>query len=294
VLWLGRDEAEHDRNRAAHAPHVEGAEAEAASLGYRLVDFVPLRDGMRFARFRRILETRGIRALLVIPPPYPTDLADLDFSGLACATIGYALERPVLHRINPLFLEGVRMALDEAWNAGYRRPALLATEGVSRRVSDQIKAGFVLERELGRWQSPLPILSFEQKPDGSAPRGILGWIKKHRIDCLLAHDWNGSMRFMLRALGHEIPGPIGYVDLERNVPERGIAGLEVKYEALGSWAIKSIVSQIHRNEGGIPEEPLEIGIHCSWHPAASLPPKKDLPRAAPQRRGRFASGVPRS
>ncbi|MGF1449572.1 MAG: hypothetical protein ACFB20_09165 [Opitutales bacterium] len=273
MLCLGRQPDEHARNLKAHALQIEGAEQEAQRLGFRLEAFSPVLEKMSLQGLRKVLWTRSIQGLFVVPPPYQAKLDVSFFEGLACTTIGHALECPRLHRVVPLYHAGLRLAMRQIWEQGYRSPGLLVRASTLERVEDIWLSGFLLEREYGPWPRKPPWLRLTVHATTKRWSQILPWVEKMGLDCLLVDDWNGDLTQFLRSEGLPIPGPMGYVDLSRNVVDPQIAGLEQSYRELGRWAVRSISSQLQRNENGIPAQALHIGLPCEWHPGPSLSPR---------------------
>lgn len=271
MLCLAREPSQHTRNLKAHALQIEGARQEAERLGFRLEAFAPFLEHMSLHGLRKVLRTRSIQGLFVVPPPYQAHLEPSFFEGLACATIGYAFESPRIHRVVPLYQAGLRLAMREIWERGYRRPGMLVRAWTLDRVQDTWVSGFLLEREYGPWAKKPPWLNLPGDARSSRWGQILPWVEKMGLDCLLVDDWNGELTHYLQEQGMRIPGTIGYVDLTRNIPNPKLAGLDQGHGDLGRWAIRSISSQIQRNEHGLPEQALDIGLSCRWHPGPSLP-----------------------
>ena len=78
--------------------YFDGAVERAAELGYRVEEIWAKEPGMTGRRLSDVLETRGIRGLLVGPLPPSRGHLSLDWSRFVSATMGYSMWRPDLHR----------------------------------------------------------------------------------------------------------------------------------------------------------------------------------------------------
>jgi hypothetical protein len=62
---------------------------------------------------------------------------------------------------------------------------------------------------------------------------------------------------------------VATLDTERGLP---IAGMDQLYETIGRHAVDSVVAQIHRNERGLPDDPMVALIEGRWEERGGLYP----------------------
>ena len=75
-----------------------GAEEEAARHGYQLEEFYFGDAALTPRRLEKILQARGIRAVLIFPA-YDVWSLDLDFERLAAVTLSHSLKSPAIHKV---------------------------------------------------------------------------------------------------------------------------------------------------------------------------------------------------
>ena len=234
-----------------HIAVFKGAEARAKLLGYRLEEFFLRESGMTGRRLSQILSSRGIRGLCVGPLPKGRGHISMSWGKFSCATVGYTMLRPNLHRVTPHHLQGVIETLRHLRHLKYRRIGVWMTAEENRKVSYNWMAG------TGLFSKLYPGVTCCLTTNVSTAAEFGGWIEREKLDCVL-----GSSEVVKR-WGDELKLTIPMATLSWH---SGVAmpGLDQNAGEIGAAAIDLVVGQIRRNETGIPKTARVLMVEGEW------------------------------
>ncbi|MFH1498995.1 MAG: LacI family DNA-binding transcriptional regulator, partial [Verrucomicrobiota bacterium] len=250
------------RQHTFYGPLFRGAQIQATRNGYKLEHFWLGAPGMTPARLGDILFNRGIAAVCIAPTPAVRSHLEFPWERFSCATIGYSLQTPDLHRTAPHHFHGIVTATRRLHELGYRRIGLSFFVGSSRRVDDLWLAGAYLA-DKNHPELTLKVLLFENDTLAEAAR----WARDERLDIILSD--NLDVLRQLRAHDVRIPGDIGYATLNWTPAEPEIAGINQRPGDVGAAATDLIIAQIRRGERGVPRLPRTTLVECDWVNGAS-------------------------
>lgn len=258
----------------------EGAKARAWDMGYKLEHFWLREKGMTGHSLSRVLYSRGISAICIAPTPQVRSRMTFDWKRFSCATIGYSILRPNLHRVAPHQFHAVLMALRELRLRGYRRIGLCLFAETSKRADDLWWAGMLLGQNN---QSRLTLHTFLY--EDSSLRRVPEWCEVNDLEVVIGGELN--VFEVLEASGL-YPGTVDYATVNWVADNPGIAGVNQHPHKVGASAIDLVVTQIQRGERGLPEVPVTMMIEGSWVSGGSLRrslPGKEAPISALQGEG---------
>ncbi|MET0262519.1 MAG: LacI family DNA-binding transcriptional regulator [Rariglobus sp.] len=241
-----------------------GAAEALARHGYLLEDFWLREPRMNGRRLAQILQSRGIRGVLVCPLPSTSGRISLSLENFAAVTFGYTLAKPAVHRVTTSHYENMQLCMRQLYQLGYRRPGFVIWDEISKRVHDQWMAAYRTPPFADRWDA-LPILQLLKKPTtfSEANREIfLKWVKTHRPDAVLVVDRH--ILDWLTEAGYRVPEDIAYVSpslQESNVEHAGV--FETSHD-VGRAAGDFLAGMLARGEFGIPEVPRRILLDGFW------------------------------
>lgn len=118
---------EPDRPAAAAKFHQElsrGAKERAGDLGFKTEFFVAGPRGVPQHRLDQILQSRGIRGVILLPAWRTPDFLQLDWSKYAGVYTDYFIARPALHCVCSDHYRSMTLALERLHDLGYRRPGV--------------------------------------------------------------------------------------------------------------------------------------------------------------------------
>jgi LacI family transcriptional regulator len=243
----------------------QGAKASAASLGYRLEEFI-YRDLQPQARLMNILAARGIQGLLLPPGPVPPDWTrgDSGLENISIVRIGRSDELPV-HCVTSSQMENAMLAFDTTREKGYARVGLVAVPGRSRFFT----AGYLWSSQLEEPATRLaPLILPDPAPEEEQQRMIIHWLKETKPDAIIS-DFPKMPRMLERA-GLRVPDDVGLVSLN-TIDTPFDAGIYQNPEEIGRVAILLLQSIANDNDRGFPRLPRQILVPGKWVDGASLP-----------------------
>ncbi len=250
--------------------YMQGVRRRADTLGYRLerIRLADL-DGSH-ERLQRLLATRRIYGLLVLPVPNSTDLSGLDYSRLACATIDFSLQQPAfMRRTSSNYYYNARLALTILSGRGYRRIGFIATRAGSRSNDDLALSAFLSFRLTNHDSCVAPCLT--DVP--TRQRDLEEWLRRERPDAVITAEI--KLPDDLIAAGKRVPEDVACVSLACPPDNsRDVAHINENYQKVGAQAVDMIVDAIHRNEFGLPSTRVVHLVDGFWEEGATVRPPR--------------------
>jgi len=237
--------------------YIEGAAQRAEELGYKLEEFWLREPGMTSRRMSQILKARGIRGLLIGGLTPVIGHLSLDWPEFACATLGYSVRLPHLHRAVPDYVHNVALAIRELKRLGYRRIAMAMWSPLDARTAHRWTAGFLAYQQHVRAADRIPLLEPQTLDESTFNK----WFRRHSPEVVIGSDHR--IVGWLRAMRLRVPHDVGFVNLVKRPTER-VAGIENNSRMIGAAAIDLIASQLQRNEFGLPAVPKVVHIRGEW------------------------------
>ncbi|OAM91239.1 hypothetical protein AW736_04190 [Termitidicoccus mucosus] len=238
-----------------------GASERAAHLGYRLEEFWLGEPGMTGHRMSDILWHRNIRGIIIPPPPAAGMPIDLAWERFACATCGYLLRQPNLHRACSHQFHAARIAWQNLTCMGRRRIGLAFSEEWDEQLDGLLLAGFLREQRSVRGSLRVPPLVAVTL----TKEVFLKWYNQHRPDAVLgfpdACDW-------LREEGIRVPGEceIALINIEDG--DKNSIGVNHHMRELGAAVMDLVIEQLNANQTGVPAVPKVTLVECAWRPSS--------------------------
>lgn len=242
-----------------------GAEARARERNYRLEHHWLFRDGMSNQRFSQILEARGIRGVLLAPVPDTHTSITPNWSAFSVAALGLTPSTRQFHRVSTDYCQSMLLAMDHCRQRGYRRPGLAARLETVARLEYRWEAAFGIARErLGLPDAVQPLIV-----DEWTKQNVDRWLRQARPDVVIGPVL-GRLEELITSSGMRVPDDIGLVGLL--VPKTGdrLTGVLQDGEILGATAIDQIISQMERNEIGIPDHPVTHTMLGRWNTGRTI------------------------
>ncbi len=249
---------------------IESIRDRAERYGFVVEEFWLGIGGLGPARMDRILETRGIRGVIVSPQSASMPVRELDYSRLAAATFGYGLRSPSLHRSAGNMTLAIHLATAELERRGYRRIGLALSRWVEARAENAYSATMLhYQQGIGK-KFRVPPFQFPGNDLASGKDGFLDWVERYRPDALITFDQ--QIPGWLSDLGLEIPRDLGLVVHDWTAKMPAFAGINHRREHVAAAAVDLVVAQLLQNEGGVPDAPRQILIPPVWVDGPSVRP----------------------
>ncbi len=241
-----------------------GAEARAKERNYRLEHFWLYRDGMSNLRFSQMLLARGIRGLLFAPVPYDQTPIELQWADFSTVVLGITPSTSRFNRVATDYYQSMLLAVEQCAQLGYQRPGLAVRSETNSRLEFRWEAAYYIASKRLELKPVTPLLVSEWTTEN-----VGRWLKKEKPDVVIGPVL-GRLEDLVTVSGAQIPADIGMVGLL--VPRAGdrLSGVLQDGEVIGAAAADQLISQLERNETGIPEHPITHTMLGRWNPGRTI------------------------
>lgn len=262
-----------DINEPDRAPHgafhqelLGGATSRALELGYKVEPFVVGLADVTMPRLDSILQSRGIRGIMLLPAWYPPDYSALDWSRYAGVYTDYEIQKPPLHCVCCNHYRSMLEVLERVTARGYRRPGLFLERRRDERLQHLWGAAFLSFQHQHPEVNRVPLNVVTQFRSET----FVPWFREHAPDVVISHhsepmDW-------MESCGAQIPETHGYVCLNLMQKVRPAAGLDQQPRQMGARAVESVIAQLQRNEMGAPQSRTTLTVSAIWQEGPTLRP----------------------
>jgi len=250
--------------------YARGIALRAKQLGYRTEEFWLGDGGLTPRRVAQVLQSRGIRGVIVPPVVNFAEADSFDWDELAAVTIGPSFTAPV-HRVCNHRFRTVWLALEALHALGYERVGFVMPRHPLPHVNDFWCSGFHTYQAAIPPERRVPVLLHP----GDVPVEIRSWFATHRPDALILHY--PKQLTALAAAGIRVPQEcaVAYANWEPGMTH--LAGIDQRPVVMGAMAVDCLFGLLVRNELGLPEVPQEIMIGSRWVAGPSAPPRWSKP-----------------
>lgn len=249
-------------DRGSHGPFprqiVAGARARAAALGFETAEFFLGAGGLPAHRLDAVLQSRGIRGILLLPAWHVPRVAGFDWSRYAAVYTDSFIETPALHVVCADHYRSMTQLLHLLHARGYRRPALMLERGRDERIQFRQSAAFRAFLQTHRDTRSVPIAVVDQY----RLQDFTPWFRRWKPDVILSH--HEETLGWLQKLGMRVPDAVGFVHLNTLAQKRPCAGLDLLPQQLGGRAVELLVGQLLQNQTGEPVWPTSTMLEARW------------------------------
>lgn len=248
-----------------HRALAKGAIARAADLGFKAELFtMGAEKSVSIKRLDTILQSRGIRGVFLLPIQISPQLTGLDWSKYAGIYSDYIIDKPALDTICSNHYRSMLIVMQRLHELGYRKPGLVLRKAHDERLLYRWEAAFSSHQAHHRFFESTPTL-IEQE---LGPRNFTQWFQEAAPDVVLCHD--AIVTKWMTEAGARVPETHGFCCLNTAANLEESAGLDLRPELIGSRGIELLIAQLHRNEYGPPEVPINTTIIAAWKDGPTL------------------------
>jgi DNA-binding LacI/PurR family transcriptional regulator len=250
---------------------LRGASERAAELGFRLERFMVGQRGLSVHRLDTILQSRGIRGVLIMPAWGRPDFTQLSWTNYTGVYADYLIDLPALHSVCPDHPRAMTAAMARLSELGFRRPGLVLLQQESNRLQHRWLAGFLAFRHVHREMAAVPPLILADM----AREPFLRWFKKNRPDVVVGH--RAEMISWMTECGARVPETHGFCCLNIHLNTEPCAGLDQQPYQVGVQSVELLIAQIRHNAYGIPLLPCNTTVPSKWVDGPTLKARALLP-----------------
>lgn len=252
--------------------YLRGAEQRGVELGYQIQHLWFGSVNWNGKRLNQVLESRGIRGVLLAPAPGIHVHLDIDWDKYCIVCFGYSLREPACYRVTSHHYHNLLRMLRSLDEYGYRRICLSLPSGPigESRINYNYSAALHVYHQHISPENRIPIL--RQFP--LVPEDTRQFIEEHRVDVLVSMDYNDID--LLKQAGLNVPRDVGvafYNASHRQSPT--IPGIDELPQVVGATAVDLVAEQLYENKLGIPSNRKVVLIEGRWQDGNTIKiPKK--------------------
>ena len=272
IAWLNQwEDPKALRRLQEFAAYWRGAKEAAATLGYRLEEFVLDRE-MSGPRLQKILTTRNVRGIVLPPHTHGLHLPDFDWNLFSVVRLGVSVTEPRAHVVTSDQMNCATLAFSKIFERGYRRIGFVTSRQFDRKTAGNFRAGYLASQDaLLPLKEHLEPLILEEKAAMLDERELRPWLKRYKPTAIITTD--PRVHAMLTDLGCDVPRDLAAATL--SVLDGNFdSGVDQNSFETGQVAMRTLAGLIHQNERGIPQYCRRILVEGRWIDGASLPVAK--------------------
>jgi len=241
-----------------HEKLVAGARKRAVQLGFSIEEFVIGSAGLSLARLDSILQSRGVHGIYLLPSWFEHDLSQIAWPKYAAICSALTAANPALNCVTGDAFRTIFMALERLDAMGYRRPGLALDRERDELTQHRYSGAF-----LGYVQSrPHMELVPTHVVSELEHNAFKAWFRESRPDVVIS-PFTETLDWMIEA-GARVPEQHGFVCLNAIYRRRPCAAVDLRPGEVGSRGIEALITQLQRNERGVPRVPTVMTIPCRW------------------------------
>jgi len=239
----------------------EGLQARSTALGYAFSLF-SMDDFSSGARLERVLVSRGIEGVVILPLRRSADLGDfIDWSAFSVVAATPSVLAPRFHSVMPNHFDNMLLACRALSQRGFRRLGLAIPSDWEIRVKHRWSGGIAWQNLFGGTDPVPPLITSRPGFDLDMP-SLIAWLRKEKPDAIITD----AASFTKLADGvAQLPARARPRIITMNWPDTQCdAGIDQRPEYLGACAIDVLAGLLMRNEKGIPTVPNTTMIDGEW------------------------------
>lgn len=231
---------------------LEGARRRADSLGFRFETMVINEEGLTPRRLQRILVSRGVDGVVLLPMSAPVRLAGLfDWSLFATVAATSSVLTPRLNTAIPDQFGNMLLLCRRLAARGLKRIGLVTLAEQDVRVDHRVMAVFAWHSSFGGGAAIPPFVMARREPD-MAP--LAAWMEMHRPDAIIS-DSEVDLDRISAVLTAKERRRITWASTSLLPSVARYAGINEKASEVGAAAVESVAAMIQRGERGLPATP---------------------------------------
>lgn len=237
------------------------ARSRAERLGYRLNEFSLADRELPGSRLQTILATRGIKGVLVAPLREGVERIDFDFSGVAAASMGFAMPAGTpMHSTRADEFTNMKLILQMLKDRGYRRIGFALEAELETRSAHRWTGAFLTEQLHDMPGAKIPPLIY---PDWNK-KHLKPWLAEYRPDVVISTE--PFVYRWLQEFGYRVPKDIAFVSTSyaESLFEQPVSGIDERPAMIGSASVDLVVAHLQRNEFGVPAAAKNVELAGVW------------------------------
>ncbi len=242
---------------------IEGAKARAVELGFTLQHFWAKSPKLSIDRFNQILNTRGIRGLILAPFENFEDRLGLDWDQFSVVTVERPLHYSHFHHIVQNHYSDLMLCWDRLHSRGYRRIGLVVRDDLSQRWGHQWESAHRLAQfsSITR-QETIPTLQLKDMDRSKQIDLVKAWLQLFKPDAVISRC--DCFFDAAESLNIKVPEDLAYVSLNVSDDIEDASGIYQHRDVMGATAVDVLSSLLQRNFRGEMQVSVGTQVDGSW------------------------------
>lgn len=201
-------------------------------------------------RLIRVVQTRGIRGVVLLPSPEPIALdPTIEWDGLSVVAATTSISSPRFHQVVPNQLYNMMQLIERLHKRGLTRIVAILDRSLEERTHHNYSLALSWHGHRRRI-----LLLPDETPAAERDRRIEQWLQRHQPDVVLAQHADQIAKFLTPGRTTRKAGEVELVSLAGRSDTR-IPYQDQLPELIGVSAMSLLAGMIHTNETGIPAHP---------------------------------------
>lgn len=252
-------------------------EQRAAELGYATNYLFLSAPEMSSRRMDRIIRSRGIRGIVIVPMAKGPARLSISFDDIASIQIGRTLWSPRIDTVAGDDAYAVYLAAKVLRRRGYRKIGFFFSRWGLAQSHNRLEMGALYSQKHINEIEKIPIgISEKQKTEKDfldiekAQKEFIPWFQKYRPEAIICIG--AVIKPMLESkLGLRVPEDVGIVQYDW-VPKPGLelAGIWHNKNLQAARAVERLITKITHGMFGLPQHPEEVIFPAMWMEGPSV------------------------
>jgi DNA-binding LacI/PurR family transcriptional regulator len=271
-IWTHRLSERDERKSSLHE-EFEGASRRAQQLGYRLDVFRVTDESLTGNSLSHILNSRGIRGVLISPPGFEGTHPHLrlDWKQFCCVLLDEPFANDGLPRVLHDHYSGCVLTLRRLKRLLYERIGLVMSHTVDERSARLIRSAFTSFHPMNSKEAEKLIFTGE-KYDSKA---LKKWMTQYKPDVIVAHFEDAFPT--LEQVREHTPKDTAITALNWDKSRPEIAGIDQHRSIIGEQAVDLLLLRLQGNQFGLDPLAPSIKVPGSWVDGTSIRKEKASP-----------------
>ncbi|MES2692644.1 MAG: LacI family DNA-binding transcriptional regulator [Verrucomicrobiota bacterium] len=236
---------------------VDGVRRGAEALGFGFEEMFIDEPGLTPRRLQRILSSRGVEGVVLLPMVRPVRLGQLlDWPAFSVVAATSSVLTPRVHTVIPDQFSNTLKLCERLDGEGCERVGLATHADHDVRVKHRVAAALGWHRE-SRGREPIPTLRIDRgRLDAKA---LATWIEKYALQAV-ASDSEFDLDLLAAALPAGTRRRLRFLSTSVYPPLARYEGINEKPDEVGVVAVETLAAMIQRGERGLPKSARTVTI----------------------------------
>jgi LacI family transcriptional regulator len=235
----------------------EGARRRSDTLGFGFEEMFIDEPGLTPRRLQRILSSRGVEGVVLLPMARPVALARLlDWSMCATVAATSSVLAPRLHAVIPDHFGNMVLLCRRLEEQGLRFVGMATHADHDTRVEHRIAAAHGWHNAVSGRAAIPPLVIDRRRLDAIA---LIAWIESHSLEAVVS-DSESDLDLIAAALPLRWRRRLRFVSTSVHPPLARYTGINEKPDEVGAAAVETLAAMVQRGERGLPVSPRTVLI----------------------------------